>query len=463
MSHRTLPGYSLSFSSVIHGWTRHIGDIGMYRWLSEHRRRVILVLLGGFVCLMGRVHAQVQPGFPAFSPQDCQFGICVNLANNNVTISAPIRHKSGAFPFRADLAGNYYIAGGSQWQPSINAIPGPLQAQVNDFINSNFQVEYTTYAYNVPCDNGGGTTMKFYNWVLIDAGGTVRQLPATDYSDWDENGDSCLNGSGFTAITTDGSGITVTVAPNGTTASGVWGKDGSHIVGTPITKVQDTFGNSVYVSGSAFYDTLNVATLSFSGGTQTQGPFSWTDVEGNTQTVTLGTTSETIRTNFGCTDVTDLAGSVLTPATSITFADGTKQSWTFNATYGYPADIDGRLSKITLPTQGTVTFTYGSGQNTIDCTYFTSDTVTKTLGNGDATTYTLSYGGTPLTITSTVVNPGGNKTVYTFLASTQQVLSMVHYRGSSTPLDYTYYCYSTAFSSCSPGSSGLTCPLLSFT
>jgi hypothetical protein len=141
---------------------------------------------------------------------------------------------------------------------------------------------------------------------------------------------------------------------------------------------------------------------------------------------------------------------------SITFADGTKESWTFNSTYNYPADTDGRLSKVTLPTGGTVQFTYGSGQNNIDCTYFTSDNVTKVLGNGDTTTYTLSYtgGSYPTTITNTVINPGGNKTVYTFSGS-QLITSIVHYLGSgSTTLDTTSYCYNASFSVCSPTSSG---------
>ncbi len=420
-------------------------------WVSEQTRPLLSALMAGVVCLVGFAHAQVQPGFPAFSPQDCQFGICVNLANNNIILTAPIRHKNGAFPFQADFVGNYYeinspISTYSQWAPSLNVSGGQPQAQVNSFINSNFKVTYTGLTYNVPCQIGSGTTVEFYGWVLIDAGGTVRQLPDSDYSDFDNEGQSCLIGSGFTATTTDGSGITVTVAANGTTASSVIGKDGSQIIGTPITEVKDVHGNNASLSGSAFNDTFNLSALSFSSGTQTQGPFTWTDVEGASQKVSLGTSSETLRTNFGCSNIVEFPTTTTTQPTSITFADNTTESWTYNPTYGYPSDTDGRLSKITLPTGGTVLFTYGTGQNTIECTHFTSDNVTKLLGNGDKTTYTLSYLGS--TMTNTVVNPGNNTTVYTFLTATQQILSVVR------SLDYTYYCYNTAFSGCSAGSSG---------
>jgi len=241
MSRRAMTGHVLFtryswLATVIEQifWNRctHDGDTDIFEWLSEQSRRPLSVLLVGLISLVGLAQAQVQPGFPAFSPQDCQFGICVNLANNNVVLNAPIRHKNGTFPFRADFVGNFYIAGGSisqPWEPSIRTSPQP-QAQVNDFINSTFQAEYTSYAYNVACDNGsGGTTVMFQNWAVIDAGGTVRKLPSTVYSDFDASGQSCLTGSGFTATTTDGSGITVTVAPNGATASSVVGKDGASL------------------------------------------------------------------------------------------------------------------------------------------------------------------------------------------------------------------------------------------
>ena len=413
----------------------------------------------GLICLAGLAHAQVQPGFPnpQFDPQDCQFGICVNLANNNVILSAPIRHKAGAFPFQADFLGNFYIIeeGGNGWWPSL----GGAVAQVNHYINSGTQATYTVATQNVPCPGTGILTTVLSNWVVYGYGGTVHPLPvnySTDAS-YAPHQPSCLGSSGFTGVaTTDHSGFIVSAAPNAWVASSIQDANGSSMIGSPVTEVQDSFGNNVQVSGSAFYDTLGVKALDFSGGTQLQGPFTWTDVEGNTQTVTLGVVSEPTKTNFNCPGIPNFPLTSVQTVNSITFADKTTESWTFNSTYNYPADTDGRLSKVTLPTNGTVQFTYGSGQNNIDCTYFTSDTVTKALGNGDTTTYTLSYtGGTPpTTITNTVINPGGNKTIYTFSGS-QLITSIVHYLGSaSTTLDTTSYCYNASFSVCSPTSSG---------
>ena len=474
MFRHILSVYSRSFSSVIHTWpkTRNQTDLWKSRtpdrevdkcpWVSAQRRVLTLVLLGLF-SLAGLTHAQVQPGFPnpMFNPQDCQFGICVNLANNNVTIGAPIRHKAGAFPFQADFFGNYYIIenGGNGWFPSF----GSASAQVNHYINPSSLATYTVATENVPCNNGLGTLTTVYsNWVFYGYGGTVHPLPTTYSTDrsYASGQPSCLATSGFTAETTDNSGFIVTAAPNGVSASSIEAANGSSMTGSPITEIQDIFGNNVQVSGSAFFDTLGVNTLSFSGGTQLQGPFTWTDVEGNTQTVILGVVSEPTKTNFNCSGIPDYPLTSVSTVDSITFADGTKEAWTFNPTYNYSADTDGRLSKVTLPTGRTVQFTYGSGQHTIDCTYFTSDTVTKALGNGDTTTYTLSYtGGTPPTaITNTVINPGGNKTVYTF-SRLQLITSIVRYLGSgSTTLDTTTYCYNASFSVCSPTSGGTPTP-----
>ena len=476
MSLRILLGSSLSsFSSVNNAgpspvidqilWNSctHDGEMDICLWLSEQGRRLILVLLVGLICFGGVAHTQVQPGFPnpRFDPQDCQFGICVNLANNNVTLSAPIRHKAGAFPFQADFLGNYYIieAGGNGWSPAF----GSASAQVNQYINSGAQATYTVATPNVPCNNGTGIlTTVLSNWVFYGYGGTVHPLPfgySTDAS-YAPGQPACLGNSGFTAVaTTDNSGFLVSAASNGWVASNIQAANGSSMTGSVaggITEIKDVFGNNVQVSGSAFFDTLGVNALSFSGGTQQHGPFKWTDVEGNTQTVTLGVVSEPTKTNFSCSGIPNFPLQNISTVNSITFADQTTESWTFNPTYGYPADTDGRLSKITLPTGGTVQFTYGSAQNNIDCTYWTSDTITKVLGNGDTTTYTLSYtGGTPPTaITNTVINPGKNKTVYTFSGS-QLITSIVHYLGSaSTTLDTTTYCYNALFSVCSPTSSG---------
>jgi hypothetical protein len=252
------------------------------------QRNRLLCVLGAFLSFAGLAHAQVQPGFPnpMFDPQDCQFGICVNLANNNVILTAPIRHKAGAFPFQADFLGNYYIieAGGNGWTPAF----GGASAQVNHYINSGAQAIPMLATQNVPCNDGKGTLTTVYsNWVFFGYGGTPHPLPANDSTDesYQAGQPACLAGSGFTATTTDNSGFTVTVAPNGYSASSIRAANGNSLTGNPITEIQDVFGNNVQVSGSAFYDTLGAKALSFSGGTQLVGPFMWTDVEGNTQKV----------------------------------------------------------------------------------------------------------------------------------------------------------------------------------
>ena len=147
--------------------------------------------------------------------------------------------------------------------------------------------------------------------------------------------------------------------------------------------------------------------------------------------------------------------------TAVSFPDGTSVGITYETTPGFSPKVTGRINQITLREGGTVTYTYGGSNNGINCTYQTVPVLTRTLGNGDTTTYTLAYSiigtGPTYRATNTVIDPGGNKTVYTFTgfnstgvdSGTSQLLTQVQrYQGTSVLLTTDVYCYDGVTSNC---------------
>jgi hypothetical protein len=207
---------------------------------------------------------------------------------------------------------------------------------------------------------------------------------------------------------------------------------------------------------------LTVLSMSTPNGI-TQPKFSWTDVNGGSPSVSQSTTNLTLKTAYGCSNITDLNNSTTTPMTTgFSFPDGTSLGFTYEGTFGSSGKYTGRINTITLREGGTVSYTYGGSNHGIDCTYQTAPTLTRTLGNGDTSTYTLTHtliSGSNYNAVNTVVDPGGNKTVYTFtgflntgiaaLPIVQALTEVQRYQGTSTLLATDVYCYNTALSSCS--------------
>jgi RHS repeat-associated protein len=171
--------------------------------------------------------------------------------------------------------------------------------------------------------------------------------------------------------------------------------------------------------------------------------YSWTDVNGGTQQVATTNTNTTLSSSFGCSGVTELSGTRYLP-TNVSYPDGTHLGVSYTA--------QGRLHVLTLPKGGTITYSYLGGNSGINCTYQVSPTLTRVTSDGTTTyTWAAANNGNGWGNTTTVVDNGGNKTVYTFTGLTStgnalypavQALTQVqHYQGSSTLLTTDVYCY----------------------
>jgi hypothetical protein len=238
--------------------------------------------------------------------------------------------------------------------------------------------------------------------------------------------------------------------------------------GVVTPSITDPNGNKV--SGTtAITDSMGMTPATITN--QTAGPVSWTDVSGGSPQVSLSTSSLTLKSNFGCTSPTiaDYSNSSATALpTTINYPDSTTLGISYETTPGNSPKVTGRLYQITLREGGTIKYTYGGSNNGINCIYQTVPTLTRTLGNGDVTKYTLAYSlisGSNYKAVNTVIDPGGNETDYTFtgfasggLSTTYgQVLTQVkRYTGncatSCTLLTTDLYSYNAAFTS-TPASS----------
>ena len=306
-------------------------------------------------------------------------------------------------------------------------------------------------------------TTKYMNWFVIAPDGTQHPLPTTAYTDRsDAGGFSCLNGSNMSnQHTIDGSGITITATTSSMSTNIGNARDGSQI---SYGKDTDPNGNTITLVANGFVDSMGLQVVN-NNYNFVSGPFSWTDANGGSPEVSVTTTSSTLQSYFQCTSpsVADFGPtSGVSLPTGISFPDGTSMALSYEPTPGHTANNTGRIREITLREGGTITYTYTGGSSGVNCQYQTVPVLTRTLGNGDQTKYTLTYSlisGSAYEATNTVIDPGGNKTVYTFTGFTStgtaaeptaQVLTQVkRYQGSSTLLSSDVYCYNTAFSSCS--------------
>jgi RHS repeat-associated protein len=414
-------------------------------------RLCVLATLFSFVGLAG---GQVAPGFPSFAPQDCHGVDCVDLLNNNVSLNIPVMSKAGAINFNLSLNGSYYISLNSAtttWQPSqLLAIQFAPLTQASSYLGLDTS-GWTSGTFGL-CPDGVTQTTEYFGLYII-VGGTYHYLPAADFTDTT----GCYHRS-ITDTVNDNSGYTATFYLH--SASAVYDRAGDSI---GVGSITDSNSNSITFVSPTYTDSLGLTALTTGSGNFPN--YTWTDVNGGSPHVSF-TTSSTVhlKSAFGCSGVNDFDVTNQTLPSAVNFPDGTSLGITYEGTPGHTGDYTGRLNQITLREGGTVAYTYGGSNNGLNCSYQTVPSLTRKLGNGDTTTYTLSYSlisGSNYKATNTVVDPGGNRTIYTLtgLTSTgnsssyaQMVTEVQRYQGTSTLLTTDTYCYNTAFASCSTSS-----------
>jgi RHS repeat-associated protein len=357
-----------------------------------------------------------QPLNPADGSFTQDFGVdSINLQSLAITVKAPVLGKPGAIPF-----GYAFVGSNSCQGATLNGTATVVCGYLNQY-NASLQCENSyclslwpvttagfwslqvgTTLLNQVCGDGGVYT-KYTNFTLVSPDGSTYSLPTTAYAEFEAPG----HGTGacdrtFTALTTNG-GIRVTSDDRGHLSS-LTLPDGKVYDGA----LTDTFGNSIAPVTGGYSDTLAVnpalSITAQSGGTGEID--SYKDTGGTSHQVKQVLTPETVKTTFGCVGWPDQTLTGKYAVTEVDYPDGNNLYLSYETVTG---GITGRIHQLTLRTGGTVTYGYGM----VYCNAGTliPQSLTRTDANG-TTTYsvTIQTNGT----TTTVLDPGKNKTVYTF-------------------------------------------------
>ena len=421
----------------------------------------------------------------------------VNLGNLNVHFSVPVLHKAGrGLPFTYDLSYDSSIwypvtaNGKTSWTPTLNWGWMSQSLAMIGYLNS-----LTTEKTQVmKCGRGfGGTTTYTTTYTYFDNHGRSHPFPGNTQTYFYSGGCSGpASGPPLTSLTTDGSGYTLYAPTNqiGTTVTTLSGV----IVATNVVgkgnngQYQDTNGNELTVNTSGqYFDTLSsttpVLTQAGSGTPSSPSTYTYAAPSGANAVYSMNFTQYTVATNFGISGVVDYAPFSNALVSSITLPDGTSYTFSYEKTPGSCTPlantwqtncITGRIASVTLPTGGTITYTYSGGSNGIysdgstaglDRIMAASTTCNATNGCWQYSRNLLS--GTPgpgSTWQTTVVDPNSNYTVINLAEDGTTGQLATHdlyeterqaYQGSvssSNLLATMIKCYNANYASCSSAS-----------
>jgi hypothetical protein len=406
--------------------------------------------------------AQVAPGSPNFTASDSHTYDSVDLLNNNVVLGVPGMHKAGALPFDFTIFANSAMTvSRGIWSPPMALganSGGPFSAQVNSMLGQFTPRAYPLSTVITTCPSGTQKGPYETSWVVQDGMGTLHSLGGSRR--W---GAPCTV-TNFTATTIDGSGYTYS-----TSTATIYDRHGTaYAVATTTPTITDSNGNVIGLSYGVWTDSMGLATVTSN---LARAPtYTWTDVNGGSPHIAQSATNLTLATNFGCSSVLDFNNTSTTSMTNgFTLADGRSMAYSYESTYNIAGKYTGRIYQVTFPEGGYARYTYSGGSHGIDCTYQNAPTLTRTLSNGDQTTYTLTHNfisGTEYNAVNAVVDPSGNETDYTFngfsstgvLPGGQVLTQVLKYQGHGSAkalLETVYYCYNTAFSACSQSGSAV--------
>ncbi len=297
----------------------------------------------------------------------------------------------------------------------------------------------------------------------------------------------------------DGSGYTIAANASNGYHIDVFDSRGNHASTTTsnnflgiasMTSASNTDGVAISQNGTSITDALSsISMISGPIGTLTTvwktfsgtDTYQYTDSTGNLQQYSVTkTTPYIVRTNFNCPG-TSGSGPLDTgpstnylPANIILPGSNGQYTLTYEATPGYAADVTGRITSITNPSGGSISYGYSGGStgHGFNCWNgpFSATAVTVTTndnnGNVGVWTYTTNvtqYNQSNFTVTRTgpptPLSPNGDQVVYSF--NGEFITQKKVYQGTATgtPLLTVLYCYNGNFSSCAAPTTNVALPI----
>jgi RHS repeat-associated protein len=445
------------------------------------RRSFFLLIV---IALTARISsAQVQTGTPPFG----SFGggpDVINLANLNARLAIPVIHKAGrgtnfAYDLSYDSSVWYPVTSGSTttWQPVINwgwtgTTPTTTGYASYKLLNTScryfdsYLKRYITEYYT-----------QYSNWVYFDSfgishamyGGTVQDGGATDCGPPFSSSSHTNDGSGYT-MSVDGGPDATLYTKYGATSNLPLQAPG------PKAPLTDRNGNQISLStGGVFTDTLGTTALTVSGmGTPTSPTkLTYAAPSGASPYFQINYTNYTVATNFAVSGINEYKSSAAVPlVSSIVLPDGSQYSIQYESTPSTPAPgactpyagttcVTARVTSITLPTGGSITYAFTGGAGTNNSGIFsdgTTATLTRTTTPGGIWTY-AQVKNTGAASTTTITDPSApaNQTVMQFQGIYETQRQVYQGSTSGTLLLTTNTCYNASASPCN--STAITLPI----
>lgn len=413
-------------------------------------------------------NAQVATGSYPYGTFDTLGPDTINVGNLNVHLSIPVLNKAGrGLPFTYALSYDnsvWYplISNGTTawtpvqafgWRGSTEIATGYVSYSTAVVSKSSKTCSYTEYTYS-------GFTYHDPFGVQHSIIGYTRQFYGT------------CGGTNITTLsrtTTDGSGYSISVT-NYTDAL-VTSASGKQIsppenMGAGSASVIDSNGNEITVDGSGhFTDTTGKVAMTVAGGAPNPQTFTYTDTNGNPQSVKMTYESYTVQTNFGCSGITEYPATQTYLVSSIVLADGVSTyTFTYEPTPGDSGKVTGRIESVTLPAGNTISYSYTGGNNGIECTDGSNAGLTRSLNSDSGSaastwTYARSSPNGANTTHTEVVDGLQNHKAYDFVEpapATSGTTALYYesnrsvYQGakSGTPVLARQTCYNASTSPC---------------
>lgn len=372
-------------------------------------------------------------GFPPYSSIESGVADATNRYNLNTSISIPIVSSQGrgtTMQFSVAYNSALWKISGGAWVSVTDLSANPTWGW-NKAAVAGMLTETSTSTH---CEIFPQKIVYYYNLIsnvrYFDADGTGHYFPTVSYDDNPCTGDREGTDSGYA---NDGSGYFMTGGADVYTPSGTYIIPGIEIMDTNGNQITSTVvnGSEIDWKDSAGHNALKV--VSSSGNVQYQT----LDPTGVYRTTTLALTSYNIKTNFGCSGITEYTGTASLPS-SITLPNGLSYSITYEGTPSHSGYYTGRISQITLPNGGYIQYQYNSPNDGINCTDGSVMNLTRTQNDGttsSAWTFSRAQNGSNwvTTITAPLLpyDTAANQSVYTFNSSGQETAAKF-YQGSST-------------------------------
>jgi RHS repeat-associated protein len=370
----------------------------------------------------------------------------INIGNLNTHFEIPIVNKQGRgmnFPYSLVYDGLVWSSttssGTGSWQPDPTwGFRGQLLGGVTG---------YLTYdEISISCTAGddggnpnpiGGSGDPFMfpgiarsNYTYHDPLGNKHVFNYT----WQEcpmTQPAVVTGDGSTS---DGSGLTFSgqaILPGHPFVSARIQTRSGTIINAPTVaggqnggSITDSNGNTITNNGDGtFTDTTGVTALTIGGAGNAGSPLTFTypvtlqSDSATSATATVHYNTYTVETNFQCSGIVEYGANSIDLIDHITLPDavGSTYSFTYEPTLGIPGHVTGRLASITLPTGGTIAYSYTDGCNGSG---INPDGTVGSLKR--TTTYgARNYVRSPITgpgnaTSTTVQDESGNQTLYAF-------------------------------------------------